>query len=182
MSVPFTRVAAVFALTIAAGSMANAGLGFCSSSSNCGDYCGPESCQPRCVGECKSVDVKKHCWKTECEQVAVPPVRLPCCKCFLKGLCLKNKACSCCGCGGQGCSGCSTCQQESCCRNGLLQRLFSKCAGCRVRCVNRLKKHEYECEKNVIEWKTAYGGCAAGGGCEVGSVCDPQCSAPGGCQ
>lgn len=151
----------------------------------CGDCCPPtdccatECCDTRCVAECKSVTVKKHCWKTECEQVCIPPVTLPCCKClFGKGSDCGNgcgHGCGTDGCGGCG-SGCGSCGPKDCCKQSILQRIFGKCAGCRTRCVNTLKKHEYECEETVVEWKCVNGDC-----CGTESCCEPACAAPACC-
>lgn len=173
----------ILGLLVAVPSVATAGSGLCRKSSRCGDYCCAERCEKKCVGECKSVTETKHCWNTECDEVCVPPVRLPCCKCLLKGMCGKGKCGSCCSCGDSGCCDSNSCRQDPCCREGLLHRLFSKCAGCRIRCVSRLKKHEYDCEKNVIEWKVACGGgCCSNDCCETGAHCAPACCAPDGCQ
>lgn len=133
--------------------------------------CG-QTCCKTCVGKCKSVTVKKQCWITECEDVCIPPVQLPCCLCLFqtnRQSCRSGDACSEPGCADQcrtGCSGTGT--TRSCCRNSFLRRVFAKCAGCRVRSVNRLKSEEYECQENVMEWKAEFcGPCerCCGDGC-----------------
>ena len=145
---------------------------FCGS--QCGDYCRADQCCTRCVPECKSVTVKKHCWQTECEEVCIPPVKLPCCKCLFGG---KNNGCNN-GCCDNSCGGCGNGCDSDCCKNSFLQRLFARCAGCRTRCVSKLKKHEYECEKNVIEWKCVKSGGCCDSSCTTGACCEPQCCAP----
>lgn len=185
----------ILALLLATPSASNGGLRDYFSKrdkcdTECGDYCGAQPCPTKCVPECKTVVVEKHCWQTECEQVCIPPVTLPCCKCLFKGKC-NGGGCS--ECGDRGCcdSGCGSCGadcSQDCCRNSLLQRLFSKCAGCRTRCVTRLKKHEYECEETKVEWHCVpCGGCCDSGCCDTGACCEPECAAPaccapGGCQ
>lgn len=163
---------------------ADAGLGnLWKRQTQCGDCCPPgdccatECCNTRCVAECKSVTVTKDCWQTECEQVCIPPVTLPCCKClFGKG----SGSGGCGACGQSGCGGCGSGgapgRPPECCRQSILQRIFGKCAGCRTRCINTLKKHEYDCEETVVEWK-----CVNGGSCGTESYCEPACSAPASC-
>lgn len=129
-------------------------------SSACGDA---RACCKTCVGECKSVTVKKQCWTTECEDVCIPPVQLPCCLCLFQGnrhRCKSGDACCQPGCT-DGCTTSCSSSKADCCRNSLLRRMFAKCAGCRVRSVSRLKSEEYECQENVVEWKAEFcGPCA----------------------
>lgn len=174
----------LLAMLAAVSAPASAGLrDWCRRDAECGDGCTSQCCPTMCVPECKSVTVKKHCWNTECEQVCIPPVTLPCCKCLFGGK--ANGGCCDSGCGGDGCGGCGSGCSKRCCKNSLLQRLFSRCAGCRTRCVTRLKKHEYECEKTVVEWKCVpCGGCGDGCGtgcCDTGACCEPGCCAPPRC-
>ncbi|MEZ6129426.1 MAG: hypothetical protein R3C59_12150 [Planctomycetaceae bacterium] len=157
-------------------------------------HCCRSECKT-CKGECKSIKVKKYCWQTECEDVCIPPVQLPCCRCLFKGKC---RGCCDAGAGGcsSGCTGCPTCQPAPCCQNGLLKKLFGRCAGCRVRCVSRLKAEDYECEKNVMEWSVVScgdcAGCCSGLSgttgcgdqnpcCRIGTANEPPCCGPIGC-
>lgn len=174
MKYPRIQIVA-FAIVTAASAIAPAGLiELCSR--GCSDNCCAEQacCATKCVPEYKSVKVKKHCWQTECEEVCIPPVTLPCCKCLFKGAFCRRGKCQGCadGCSSGDCCG-SGCRNNECCRNSLLQRMFSCCAGCRTRCVNRLKKHEYECEETAVEWKCVRTGC-----CDQGACCEPDCCAP----
>lgn len=156
-----------------------AGL-FSLSRSNCGEN--TERC---CEPECKSVKVKKKCWKTECEEVILPPVCIPSCRDIFRSMCPGNDCCGMRTCN----SGSKTCGQGSCCEagccpqsspcslpnescgNGLLAKLLGKHAKCKVRCVNKLKSHSYESEKTEVEWKIQHrcGDCA-----ECGSHCTYQ--------
>lgn len=141
---------------------AEAGLfSFCRS--NCG-----ESTERCCVPECKSVKVTKKCWKTECDEVVIPPVSIPSCRDILRNM---RPGKGCCGSGscGQGdcCEvGCST-KSSPCslpkksCGEGLLARLFSKHAKCGTRTVNKLKSDSYETEETEVSWKVdhRFSGC-----------------------
>lgn len=158
-------------------SQVEAGLfSFCKSS------CG-ENSKRCCEPECKSVKVKKTCWKTECEEVVIPPVCIPSCRDILRNMCPGK---SCCGsgscasgsCGQENCceAGCSSqsspcCLPSKSCGTGLLARLLGKHAKCRVRCVNRLKADSYESEETKVEWKVQH---RCGGSTECGDHCTAQ--------
>ena len=164
---------AMLAIMVAAPSIASAGLMDCLKGGGC---CAEKvTCCTKCVPEYKTEKVKKHCWCTECDEVCIPPVTLPCCKSMFGKLCGRGK---CGGCSDGSCGSCGSCCETKCCNNGLLKKLFGCCAGCRTRCVSKLKKHEYECEKCVVEWKCVRCGCCDNGCCETGACCEPQCCAP----
>jgi hypothetical protein len=127
--------------------------------------CGPctspgcaESCSLCCQQECKTEKLKRHCYKTECKPICIPPVTLPCCRlsrCF----------------GGSASDGCC---DDDCRNSGLLQKLCSKLTACRIRHVNTYKKVEYDCgTKCVCKWKVVpcAAGCCDQGCCETGAHC-----------
>ncbi len=170
----------LLAVVVSIGS-ATTQAGICKLGSSCGDCCEKSSCPSDycCVGECKTEEIKRHCYETKCEPVVVPPVKLPCCKCKLKKMFGRGGCC-------EGC--CSSCE-SSCCNDGLLHKLCSKFTKCRVRCVKTFSKKEYECgTKCVCEWKAVCKGgcgnsdCFDSGSCTLGATCEPQCCAPSGCQ
>ena len=115
-----------------------------------------QCCQP----EYKTEKIKRHCYKTECKAICIPPVTLPCCRlsrCF----------------GGSVSDGCC---DDDCRSSGLLQKLCSKLTACRIRHVNTYKKVEYECgTKCVCEWKVVSSavGCCDQGCTDTGAHCTP---------
>jgi hypothetical protein len=120
----------------------------------CAEDCCVEPCSLVCCAEVKTVKEKKHCWEVECEPVCIPKVRCPLFS-FFTG----HKADSCTGCGTEGCV-------DDCCD--------AQCG--KVRMVRKLKKKEYECEKQVVEWtvRSANPGCGkCGEGCAPASCCAP---------
>lgn len=166
------RHTALVLLTLALPAAASAGSGPCSDGcAQVGDYCCPQPGCRTCVPECRTVKETRHCWCTECEEICIPPVQLPCCRCLFGGAAANgcNAGGGCCE---SGCTGCPSCCQRDCCKDGLLQRLFRRCAGCRTRCVKVLKKHEYDCQTTDVEWKVQC--CGTGGCCDTGACCAPQ--------
>lgn len=145
----------------------------------CRSSCGENSTRC-CEPECKSVKVKKKGWKTECEEVVLPPVCIPSCKDILRNMCPGNSHCGSGSCGQDSCCeagctpGCSPCSLPTkSCGNGLLGKLLAKHAKCRVRCVSRLKADNHETEETKIEWKVQHrcGGCAVDGCTSCGDHC-----------
>lgn len=155
----------IAALLCVGGSMADGGL--CNRRAECGDSCSADCCPSDFCCKCESevVDVKRHCFETECKPVAIPGIKMPCCKCKLKKL-FRGHCGSDDGCCDSGCC-------NDCCGGGLLTRLCSKLTECKVRCVKTYKKKEYDCGKKcVCKWsaepKRGNGGC-----CETGAACAP---------
>lgn len=180
MSIFAKAIPLIAALLCVGGSMADGGL--FNRGSSCGDSCSDECSMQSCCAsdyycKCdpKEVDIKQHCFETECKPMVIPAVKLPCCKCKLKSLfggrCGNDSGCR--GCGDGGCS-----DSGSRCTGGLLSKLCSNLTKCKVRCVNTYKKKEYKCGKKcVCEW-SAEPKC---GGCGSGAPCAADCCAPAGC-
>lgn len=175
------------AMTIAAllPTAASAGWGDCKSA-GCAESCASGGCEPVLVRECKWVDVEKTCWKVECKDVAIPPVKLPRFGDCLKAIC-KSKAigvlpesggssCTDAGCTDVSCTGCdSACDTQSC-GDGLMSKLFGRHACGKVRTVAKLSSSKSKVKKQVVEWKTSGGSEGCGKSCTSGCTsggCSP---------
>lgn len=169
-------VSVLCAIVCSSNAILQAGIFSRGCADSCTEQCCDASCDPSdycCVSECKSEKVKLPCFESKCEAVVIPPVKFPCGGCCFSKLRGRGKCGSCCN---SGCAGASDgCGNGSCCggsgNNGLLSKLFGKFAKCRVRCVSKYKKSDYECgTKCVCEWKAVQkGGC--GNGCGTGAGC-----------
>ena len=184
MSIFARSLPLIAALLCVGGSMADGGL--FNRRASCGDGCAAgcpsNSCCPSdycCKCESEEVDIKRHCFETECKPVVIPAIKMPCCKCKLKNLfrgrCGSDSGC--CGCGDTGRGGCG-----NNCGGGLLNKLCSKLTKCKVRCVNTYEKKEYECgTKCVCKW-SAEPKCGSGSDCcDTGASCAADCYAPACC-
>jgi len=129
---------------------------------------------PKCVGKAEMVDVDKHCWKVECNEICVPAVRFP----WERGgnkltLCTLFKFRCDKGCDNPGCAtsccdgGCTSGPTCGCAGNGCATCLPPKCGF--VKSIRDLKKETYTtqaCEYSIGLVDNGEGGC-------------DSCSAPG---
>ncbi len=122
-------------------------FGSCKPQGYCNSACSP--CQLVCCAEVKTEKVKKHCWEVECEHICVPRVQCPLLNCLTGNTC-----------------------EDPCSSRNLLGKCIGKLCG-DVKCVRKLKKKEYECEKCVVEWSVK---CASGCGSCTG--CQKPCCGP----
>ena len=140
--VAMTIVVALISQSVSAGFGASKPTGC---DETCCDSC--NSVFHYCQNETKTVKIRKHCYKVECEDVCIPPVCLP--KCLISGGksdCCNDGSNGCdAACGTEGCQDCSRSKQQK----WFLERLCSKLTDCRTRKVHTLKKNEYEIEKCV---------------------------------
>ena len=132
---------------------------------------------PTCVGKAERVDVEKHCWKIECEDICVPAVRFPWehggSKLTLFTLFNCKKGCGKTRCRDSRCDG--NCAAAPCvgCADGCTSCVPPKCG--LVKKVRDLKKESYkvkECEYSLSAGdNNGNGGNGAGCDC-AGAGCD----------
>jgi hypothetical protein len=176
MSILARSLPLIAVLLCVGGSMADGGL--CNRGASCGDSCAAECCTNPCCPsdycckcESEEVDLKRHCFETECKPVVVPAIKMPCCKCKLKNLFRGRRGSN---------SGCGGCGHN--CGGGLLSNLCSKLTKCKVRCVNTYEKKEYKCGKKCVCKWSVEPKCGSGSGCcDTGASCAADCCAPVGC-
>ncbi len=127
---------------------------------------------PKCVGKAEMVDVEKHCWKIECDEICVPAVRFP----WERGgnkltlfTLFKSKRCHNPGCKASSCDGgCSAAPTCGCAGSGCASCVPPRCGF--VKSVRDLKKETYTTKACEYSIGPADGG--EDGGCD-------SCSAPG---
>lgn len=133
----------------------------------CKDGC--DRCRgPYCVGKSDIVDVEKHCWKIECEDVCIPAVRFPweCggSKLTLFSLFKGKKGCGKAGCCDAGCDG--GCGSDCCNGTGCVVCVPPKCGF--VRRIHDLKKETYTCTECEYSLELVDAPCGNCGACDAG--------------
>lgn len=160
----------------------------CSAPASC---CRAPQCQtagrccggPKCVGKAEMVDVEKHCWKVECEEICIPAVRFPWerggSKLTLCSLFNCKKGCGKSGCCDSGCDGGCAAAPTCGCDGDCAKCLPAKCGF--VRTVRHLKKESVAvqaCKYSMeVGDKKPSGECCDGRNCGGCDDCATQAAA-----